>query len=48
METDGMGGTYLREWPDGKPLMEQPQVMVDMFDLIEHEFRKHIASNKEK
>jgi hypothetical protein len=30
----GFVGPELREWPDGKSLMEQPKITVRMFELI--------------
>lgn len=32
---DGFGALRLREWPDGRPYLEQPAVTVSMFDEID-------------
>ena len=39
-EVDGLGGLRLRAWPDGRSLLEQPSVTVEMFKLIDAEVRR--------
>lgn len=34
------GGMEQREWPDGGPLMQQPCIVVEMFELITEEVDK--------
>jgi hypothetical protein len=38
-------GIWLIQWPDGRSLLEQPSLLLEMFEIIEDQFTAEIASS---
>lgn len=39
-----MSGPVLREWPDGKPLLMQPALLVEVFTMIAEQVKAETNS----
>ncbi len=44
----GMGGPQRLEWPDGRCLIEQPAIVVRMFELFADRFAKEAVKDRGK